>query len=321
MLALLGWTAFDVDKLLLRIFPAARTQRPEFCKSPTHCSPGHFGTVSPSSSGNCAPANEYGAVGAAGCARLWRSLVGEAGRGGAASTLGVTCRCGSRFPARNRRPGSMLKGQPLRSCRPEPLDHGDRGRSRGPSIVFILNDPVLDVDPGPPAAAGAVACRMSIVENERLQAEVRCPAGPGACIAGMPLGGSSHTERRRVEAKISMDGAQQRLVTLALQLNQARYYAGTRHTPVAALLDDATQDLELAISELRELARGVLIRLCSVGAGLAPAVTTLVECRPTAPRYSATGGRLAMEWPLSPLPISSSPKRSPISRGIGSPGG
>ena len=157
---------------------------------------------------------------------------------------------------------------------------------RGTVIAILVHDPALDEDPSLLVAAGAAA-RMSI-ENERLQAEVRAQLDE-VRASRTRLVEASDTERRRVERDLH-DGAQQRLVTLALQLNQARDHAGNADPELAALLDDATQDLELAISELRELARGIHPAVLG-RAGLGPAVTTLVERSPIPVSVSVSGGR------------------------------
>ena len=157
---------------------------------------------------------------------------------------------------------------------------------RGTVIAILVHDPALDEDPSLLMAAGAAA-RMSI-ENERLQAEVRVQLDE-VRASRTRLVEASDTERRRVERDLH-DGAQQRLVTLALQLNQARDRAGNADPHLTALLDDATQELELAISELRELARGIHPAVLS-RAGLGPAVTTLVERSPIPVSVSVTGGR------------------------------
>jgi signal transduction histidine kinase len=63
-------------------------------------------------------------------------------------------------------------------------------------------------------------------------------------------------ERQRLERNLH-DGAQQRLVALALTLRLAR--AKIRNAPegAEALVDEASQQLEQALDELRELARGL----------------------------------------------------------------
>jgi signal transduction histidine kinase len=62
--------------------------------------------------------------------------------------------------------------------------------------------------------------------------------------------------RRRLERDLH-DGAQQRLVGLALSLRLARERIGDNPDGARALLDEATAELALATDELRELARGI----------------------------------------------------------------
>jgi signal transduction histidine kinase len=64
-------------------------------------------------------------------------------------------------------------------------------------------------------------------------------------------------ERRRVERDLH-DGAQQRLVTLAMSLRIARARLGADADPEALnMLDELRAELQLAIAELRDLARGI----------------------------------------------------------------
>jgi PAS domain S-box-containing protein len=64
-------------------------------------------------------------------------------------------------------------------------------------------------------------------------------------------------ERRRVERDLH-DGAQQRLVTLAMSLRIARARLGPTADPEAlAALEDVRAELQLALAELRDLARGI----------------------------------------------------------------
>jgi signal transduction histidine kinase len=82
--------------------------------------------------------------------------------------------------------------------------------------------------------------------------------------------------RRRVERDLH-DGAQQRLVTVALALRLARSQVG--RVPVeelGALLDEAGEELAGALDELRELARGIYPVLLT-DAGLGPALASLAE--------------------------------------------
>jgi PAS domain S-box-containing protein len=64
------------------------------------------------------------------------------------------------------------------------------------------------------------------------------------------------TERRRLERNLH-DGAQQRLVALALALRLARAQLDSDPAGARATLTDAAAELALALDELRELARGL----------------------------------------------------------------
>ncbi|HEY3184351.1 MAG TPA: PAS domain S-box protein [Gaiellaceae bacterium] len=91
------------------------------------------------------------------------------------------------------------------------------------------------------------------------------------------LAAAADEERRRIERDLH-DGAQQRLVTLALKLNLAQRRAGKdRH--LLALLGEAEADAREALGELRQIARGlqppVLAEL-----GLGPALTALARRAP-----------------------------------------
>jgi signal transduction histidine kinase len=78
-------------------------------------------------------------------------------------------------------------------------------------------------------------------------------------------------ERRKVERDLH-DGAQQRLVALAMRLEQAR----TASEGSARLIDDTTAELREAIAEVRGLARGLYPPILTE-AGLAAAVESLAE--------------------------------------------
>jgi signal transduction histidine kinase len=67
---------------------------------------------------------------------------------------------------------------------------------------------------------------------------------------------SAEQERRRIERDLH-DGAQQRLVALAMQLGRARSRFGTDPDGARALLDEAHNEAKLALAELRDLARGL----------------------------------------------------------------
>jgi signal transduction histidine kinase len=156
----------------------------------------------------------------------------------------------------------------------------------GVPLAFIIHDPALDEDPDLVRAAGAAA-RLSLT-NERLQAEVRAQLDEVRASRARLVEGSD-SERRRVERDLH-DGAQQRLVTLALQLRQARDRASDPDPELTALLDEASKELDLALIELRELARGIHPAVLS-RSGLGPAVETLAQRCPIPVSVSASTGR------------------------------
>jgi PAS domain S-box-containing protein len=87
-------------------------------------------------------------------------------------------------------------------------------------------------------------------------------------------------ERRRVERDLH-DGAQQRLVTLAVQLAAARRAMGEENDRVAALLESAEAEARGALDELRDLARGLHPPVLS-DHGLARALEGLARRAPLA---------------------------------------
>jgi PAS domain S-box-containing protein len=82
------------------------------------------------------------------------------------------------------------------------------------------------------------------------------------------------TERRRLERNLH-DGAQQRLVSLALALRLARERAAGAPKEALDLLDRAGEELTLALDDLRELARGIHPAILTER-GLGPALDAVV---------------------------------------------
>jgi signal transduction histidine kinase len=85
-------------------------------------------------------------------------------------------------------------------------------------------------------------------------------------------------ERRRLERDLH-DGAQQRLVSLALTLRVAREKLGPDADEAGRLLDRSRQELEEALRELRDLARGINPTVLS-DRGLGAAVEALAHRAP-----------------------------------------
>jgi signal transduction histidine kinase len=124
----------------------------------------------------------------------------------------------------------------------------------GEPVAALLHDPALVEHQELLRAAGAAAGMA--IENEHLQAEVRAQLEEvRASRARIVAAGD--TERRRVERDLH-DGAQQRLLTLSLALHAARRQADAAADPaLAETLRQAADELNLALEELRELARGI----------------------------------------------------------------
>jgi signal transduction histidine kinase len=115
------------------------------------------------------------------------------------------------------------------------------------------------------------------LEHSRLQAEVQAQLEQvRASRARIVEAGDA--ERRRLERDLH-DGAQQRLVTLSLALAMARDRAAEADPALGALIESASKEAKEAITELRELARGIHPAVLTQ-AGLAGAVQSLAERSP-----------------------------------------
>ena len=85
-------------------------------------------------------------------------------------------------------------------------------------------------------------------------------------------------QRRRL-ARDLHDGAQQRLVSLALTLRMAREKLGSEPGETGRLLDRSRQELDEALKEIRELARGIHPSVLS-DRGLGAAIEALAHRAP-----------------------------------------
>jgi signal transduction histidine kinase len=119
-------------------------------------------------------------------------------------------------------------------------------------IAAIVHDPELDTRLV--EAAGAAA-RLAL-HNARLQADVRAQLGK-VQESRRRIVTAGDEQRRRIERDLH-DGAQQRLVALALELRIAQRNLGVEADPeMERILASAVDELQVAVEELRELARGV----------------------------------------------------------------
>ncbi len=123
----------------------------------------------------------------------------------------------------------------------------------GQEIAALVYDATLDEDP---ELVEAVCSAATIaLENEQLHIESEGRLAE-LQASRQRLVAAGDAERRRLERNLH-DGAQQRLLAVALQLRliQARIHRDP--TSVDALITSATEQLAESLEELRELARGI----------------------------------------------------------------
>jgi signal transduction histidine kinase len=121
----------------------------------------------------------------------------------------------------------------------------------GEPVAALIHDASLAQDPELVEAVAAAAGLA--LENERLEAALRARLEDLRASRARIVEAQA-TERRRLERNLH-DGAQQRLVAVALELGlvEARLEAN----PARDILTQARSELGLAIDELREIARGI----------------------------------------------------------------
>ena len=151
-----------------------------------------------------------------------------------------------------------------------------RLEDEGEPLAALVHDPSLLEEPELVDAAGAAA-RLAL-ENARLHADIRAQLAK-VQESRVRIVAAADDERRRIERDLH-DGAQQRLVALALQLRSAQRQLGGRADPeLDSLLDATVAGLQEAVDELRELARGVHPAILTED-GLAAALESLASRTP-----------------------------------------
>jgi signal transduction histidine kinase len=123
----------------------------------------------------------------------------------------------------------------------------------GRPVAALIHDAVLELDPELIEAVAAAAGLA--LENERLQAELRARL-EDLRASRTRIVEAQASERRRLERNLH-DGAQQRLVALALELRTAERREIADPAANREILSAAGRHLQQAIDELRELARGI----------------------------------------------------------------
>ena len=169
--------------------------------------------------------------------------------------------------------------------RPVEVDRPDPGRAvalvAGSDEAALVYDQGLELEPQL-VRLTAAAAGMAL-EHSRLQAEVQARLEQvRASRARIVEAGDA--ERRRLERDLH-DGAQQRLVTLSLALGMARDRAAA-DPELESLIESASKEAREALTELRELARGIHPAVLTE-TGLAGAIQALVERSPVATTVTA----------------------------------
>jgi signal transduction histidine kinase len=141
-------------------------------------------------------------------------------------------------------------------------------------VALLVHRPGLLDDPGLVEEI-TTAARLTL-DNERLQAEVRAQL-EDLRASRVRIVERGDAERRRLERDLH-DGAQQRLVSLALSLRLARL--GPETGPDVAALEEAEAEVRQALTELRRLAHG-LYPAALVEEGLGAALEALAEQTPS----------------------------------------
>ncbi len=123
----------------------------------------------------------------------------------------------------------------------------------GERVAVLIYDKSLEDDPELVEAIG-VAAGVAL-ENRKLHAEVTARLAE-LQASRERIVTAADAERRRIERNLH-DGAQQRLVTLALQLSLIRREIHRDPKEAEELISSASEELARSLAELRELARGI----------------------------------------------------------------
>jgi signal transduction histidine kinase len=140
----------------------------------------------------------------------------------------------------------------------------------GQPVAALIHDPSLDDEQELLDAVSAVA--GIALENARLQAELRARLDELQESRARVLS-AEQDERRRLERNLH-DGAQQRLISLSLDLKRLETRVGD-DPDARAEIDQARREIATSLEELRTIARGLHPAVVS-GHGLQVALDTLV---------------------------------------------
>lgn len=150
---------------------------------------------------------------------------------------------------------------------------------RADGSEFPVELTITRIGAEPPIFTGFL---RDITERKRADADLRA--------SRVRLVDAQDAERRRLERNLH-DGAQQRLVSLALALRLVRDRLRESDGDAVELLDRARDEVDLALEELRELARGIHPAILTER-GLQPALESAVSRAPFPVELAVPEGRL-----------------------------
>ncbi|HET6550665.1 MAG TPA: sensor domain-containing protein [Solirubrobacter sp.] len=145
----------------------------------------------------------------------------------------------------------------------------------GQRVAAIVHDAELDASPQLVSAAASAAALA--IDNERLKAELRARVEE-LRVSRLRIVEAADDARRRIERDLH-DGAQQQLVSLALDLRMLKARLGD--SGLSSTVDEIGDKLAVALAELREFARGIHPAFLSER-GVRAAVEALVARAPIA---------------------------------------
>ena len=157
----------------------------------------------------------------------------------------------------------------------------------GRQVAALVHDASLRDEP---ELLDAVTSAAGLaLENERLHAELRSHVDE-LRESRARIVEAGDAERRRLERNLH-DGAQQRLVTIALQLRLVEAKLSADPAEAAPIVAQVREELTEALAELRELARGIHPAILS-DHGLGPALEAVAARSPVPVKLSTPAERL-----------------------------
>ena len=154
--------------------------------------------------------------------------------------------------------------------RPAPAARGRRSSTTAAASRRSSTTPSWT--PRPELVNAAAAAAALALDNERLKADLRARV-EDLRISRARIVEAADAARRRLERDLH-DGAQQQLVSLALDLRLLR--ARLKGTDAVPMVEELSDKLAVALAELRELARGIHPAILT-DRGLGPAVQGLAD--------------------------------------------